>query len=133
MAENALQSLLLTVILLTSLAVISAAVACWQAFRSTRLTNSLRAQLQTPTSAARLETLAAEQAEFASSLQKITTTVKRLSSRYGMAELRERRADEEPPPVGAPKAQLRMFYGKKLGQSIGPEPRPVNFDRATED
>jgi len=86
--------------------------ACWiTVSRCTRYLKLLRSLQETPVSAARLETLAADQAEFASTLQKLTTTVKRLSSRYGMAELRERRADE-PPPVGTPKAELRLWYQK---------------------
>lgn len=96
--------------------------ACWIAvFRCTRLMSALRDLRATPSSAARLETLAAEQAEFAVSLQKISTTVKRLSSRYGMAELRERR-DDEPPPIGTPKAQLRLWYTRKTGFAPGTGP-----------
>jgi hypothetical protein len=46
---------------------------------------------------------------------------KRLRSRIGMRELRDRRADTQtsttetgaPPPPGASKAQLREFYGLK--------------------
>jgi len=36
--------------------------------------------------------------------------MRRLSSRAGMEELRERRANE-PPPLGTPKSKLREHYG----------------------
>jgi len=109
MAVAAAPWLLITLILST-FCTVGCALACWIAVsRCTRSAKQLRQLLQTPTSAARLETLAAEQAEFVSSLQKLSTTVKRLSSRYGMEELRERR-ENEPPPVGTPKAQLRLWY-----------------------
>jgi len=51
----------------------------------------------------------AEQAELFSTLQKLTTTLRRLSSRAGMEDLRERRSND-PPPIGTPKAQLREHY-----------------------
>src|SRR5688572_33424676 len=52
----------------------------------------------------------ADQAELFSTLQRLTTTMRRLSSRAGMEELRERRANE-PPPLGTPKSKLREHYG----------------------
>ena len=116
----------------------SCAVASWLAVsRSTRLTNALRERLQTPTSESRFATMEAEQAAFASSLQKLSSTVKRLSSRYGMAELRERRSEEEPPPVGAPKAQIRLWAARKIGAPIGQGPESaraqLRFERMSED
>jgi len=101
------------------------AVVCWRAVsRCTQLMNALREVQRTPTSAARFETLEAEQVEFASSLQKISKTVKRLSSRYGMEELRERRGNEETdaPPIGAPKTELRAWASRKVGAQIGQGP-----------
>lgn len=114
------------------------ASACWIAVsRSTRLTNALRELQRTPTSAARFETLEAEQAEFALSLQKLSSTVKRLSSRYGMAELRERREADAQPPVGAPKAQLRLWAARRTGvmPGVGPEfaKAQLKFERMSED
>jgi ABC-type nitrate/sulfonate/bicarbonate transport system substrate-binding protein len=50
-----------------------------------------------------------DQAELFSTLQRLTTTLRRLSSRAGMEDLREKRASA-PPPQGTPKAQLREFY-----------------------
>jgi len=51
----------------------------------------------------------ADQAELFSTLQRLTTTMRRLSSRAGMEMVRERKANEPPPP-GTPKAQVREFY-----------------------
>lgn len=61
--------------------------------------------------------MAADQAALFSTLEKLTTTVKRLSSRNGMRELRETHATA--PPHGASKAQLREFYG--ISRMSGPE------------
>lgn len=115
----------LCIAILSLLLAATCAVACWRAVsRCTQLMSALREVQKTPTSAARFETLEAEQAEFVSSLQKLSTTVKRLSSRYGMADLRERRANEEgdAPPVGAPKAELRAWASRKVGAQIGQGP-----------
>jgi len=73
---------------------------------------------QTPLSEAQLATLAADQAELFSTLGKLTTTVKRLSSRAGMQELRERREAPEAPPVGTSKAELLKHYG--MSGKVGP-------------
>lgn len=116
------------------------AIACWSAVsRCTRLMSALREVQRTPTSAARFETLEAEQAEFASSLQKLSSTVKRLSSRYGMADLRERRSadQDEEPPVGASKATLRLWAQRKVGAPIGAGPdfarQQLKLERMSED
>ena len=58
---------------------------------------------------AQIAALQTDQASLFSTLEKLTTTVKRLSSRNGMRELREEPAG--PPPVGTPKSELRKFYG----------------------
>lgn len=50
-----------------------------------------------------------DQAELFSTLAKLTTSMRRLSSRAGMEDLRERRS-HDPPPIGTPKAQLREHY-----------------------
>lgn len=54
----------------------------------------------------------ADQAELFSTLSKLTTTVKRLSSRAGMQDVRDRQGSTVP-PIGTPKAELRKFYGVK--------------------
>lgn len=137
MAANAAPWLLF--IAITSLCLAAGcALACWIAVsRSTQLTNALRELQRTPTSAARFETLEAEQAEFALSLQKLSSTVKRLSSRYGMAELRERQKGEEAPPVGAPKAQLRLWASRRVGAPLGAGPEfartQLNYERHSEE
>ena len=65
----------------------------------------------TPTSAtpSELASLQADVASLFSTLEKLTTTVRRLSSRQGMRDLREREAG--PPPIGTPKSELRKYYG----------------------
>lgn len=55
-----------------------------------------------------------------STLEKLTTTVKRISSRQGMRDLREREAEDAaaPPPPGTSKAALLRYYG--LSGKVGP-------------
>jgi len=100
------------VILISSLllAALSAIVSFRVASRSTQQRNWLRRQVLTQTSDAHYAKLRAEMLELCVALEKTNTTVKRLSSRAGMADVRERRANE-PPPLGTPKAQLRLHYG----------------------
>jgi len=86
------------------------ASACWIAvLRCSQMVRSLRALIATPPSETKLAALSADQAELFSTLEKLTTTVKRLSSRSGMQQLRER--DPGPPPPGASKAEVRRYYG----------------------
>lgn len=110
------------VMAITSLLVsASCAVACWIAVsRSSQLAKSLSDALTTPPSDAKLAQVLADQAELSSTLERLTTTIKRLSSRAGMEDLRSRRASEVdgPPPIGADKATLRRYYGL---QQSGPE------------
>lgn len=65
-----------------------------------------------PISDAHYLALRAEMAELSLTLEKLTTTVKRISSREGMRALRAERATGDAPPVGASKAELRAFYLK---------------------
>lgn len=62
--------------------------------------------------------LHADQAELFSTLEKLTTTVKRLSSRAGMADLRAGSKTEAPPPLGTDKATLLRYYG--MSGKVGP-------------
>lgn len=66
----------------------------------------------------RLSTVEADQVDLSSSQEKLHTTVKRLTSRAGMQELRERRSHSSPPPVGTSKADLLRHYG--MSGKIGP-------------
>lgn len=85
----------------------ASAIACWRlALRCTR------ALSRKPPSESTLAKLAVDQAELFSSVESLATTVKRLSSRRGMQELRSSRAASEAPPPGASKAELREFYLK---------------------
>jgi len=74
---------------------------------------------ETP-SLAHLARLEADQAELFSTLGKLTTTVKRLSSRAGMQDFRDRERAEtgEPPPRGTAKAELLRYYG--MSGKVGP-------------
>lgn len=77
---------------------------CGQAQKSAAMANEM------PPSHAALAKVSAEQAELFSILEKLTTTVTRLSSRQGMRDVRAREANA-PPPEGASKAELRKYYG----------------------
>lgn len=70
-----------------------------------------RALKRRPPSDATLVRLATDQAALSSSLESLAATVKRISSRHGMRELRSSRAASEAPPPGAPKAEVLAFYG----------------------
>lgn len=86
-----------TLCMLISMACCVVAVA---ALRSLRAFASSRPQK-------RLSDLELSQAELASTLESVTLSLKRLSSRQGMRELRARRADEAPP---ATKEEARARY-----------------------
>lgn len=89
--------------------------------RSTRSRKSPPAPAPTEISDAlllRMAQIEATQAELFSTLESLTTTVKRLSSRQGMRDVRARRATEDPPPIGAPKADLLRHYG--MSGKVGP-------------
>lgn len=64
--------------------------------------------------------LQADQAALFSTLESVTTTVKRLSSRAGMKALREERMTSTPEPPGpnASKAEKLAYYG--LTGAVGP-------------
>jgi len=70
-----------------------------------------RALKRRPPSESILNQLAVDQAGLSSALQSMATTVKRLSSRHGMQDLRSRQVASEPPPPGASKSEIRKFYG----------------------
>lgn len=60
----------------------------------------------------RVESLEVDQASLSSTLEKLTTTTKRLTSRAGMRELREKSSQSgNAPPIGTSKAELRRHYG----------------------
>ena len=81
----------------------------------------------TQISGAQLAAVQAEMAELFSTLGKLTTTVKRISSRHGMADLREREAQPVVPPVGAPKVELLRHYG--MAGKVGPEFARAQMER----
>jgi len=68
----------------------------------------------------RLAALEADQVDLSASLEKTHTTLKRLTSRAGMQELRARRRESSPaPPIGTDKASLLRHYG--MAGKVGPE------------
>lgn len=118
LTEESTVNALLWCSLLTSLLSILVAVGCVARCLSlaSRVTRALNRK---PPSASTLSKVVADVAELNSSFQSLARTLKRLSSRHGMAELREERANHSgPPPIGTPKPMLRQYYG--LTQS-GPE------------
>lgn len=125
--------LLITATLSTLLAVISAVVSWRGASRSTQLRKWLRVQLQTKLSQSALAALAAEQAEFSSTLSSLTKTVKRLTARYGMQDARAAQSEGDaakPPPVEAGKEALRRW-----ARENGKYPRavPPQFDESRQE
>lgn len=110
--------LLATSILSLLLAAGSVIVSFREASRSTRVRKWLREQVLTKTSEPRVAKLEADQAELFLILEKLTTALKRVTSRAGMQELREKRGNAPPPP-GASKAELRRYYG--IAGVPGPE------------
>lgn len=82
---------------------------------------------------AALAQLAADQAALFSTLEKLTTTVKRLSSRHGMQDLRERSSPSQTdPPPGTSKAELLRHYG--MSGKVGPAfaQAQLDIERTTE-
>lgn len=59
----------------------------------------------------RLLEVETELASLCSNFEKVNRQLMRLNSRAGMRELRARSSASEAPPVGAPKAELRRYYG----------------------
>lgn len=118
MDVSALLWSLITLISLLLLAVSYALVAWIKDSRSTRSKKPNDSPPPTPPSdAGKMAQLEADQAALFSTLEKLTTTVKRVSSRQGMRDLRAR--DEGPPPVGASKADLLRYYG--MHGKLGPD------------
>lgn len=125
MALNAAQWLLVTLIS-SGLLVVGFALASWLgASRSTRgrrppdLPEPTQNSLD-PSVTAALARLEADQAALFSTLEKLTMTVKRLSSRAGMQDLRaERASSTSEPPEGTSKAELLRHYG--MSGKVGPD------------
>jgi hypothetical protein len=120
--------LLGTVFLLMLLVALYASVRWMRGSASTRRPkpSSSTAPIQTSDLEARVAQMAADQAALFSTLEKLTTTIKRLSSRAGMQDRRERSKEERefadqasPPPVGASKTELLRHYG--MAGKIGPD------------
>jgi len=101
MAAYALLFLQTTLLLLTCWAARSANVSSKTVSRATQATKLI-------------ESLRIEVADLQSLFASLMDSHKRLRSRIGMKELREKAAEEPkrtgPPPPGAPKAELRAYY-----------------------
>ncbi len=100
----------ITATLWTSQVVLSVALYSKLVSRFTGLQKWARSQLMTPPSDAKLNELLADQVALSSALASVGKTVKRLSSRSGMEELRAERKSAAPPP-GASKEEVRKYYG----------------------
>ena len=111
-------SLLITLIASVSLLASSALIAWSLVSRSTRRAKQPPSSPTTQNSSEALATLVADQAALFSAFEKMALTVKRLSSRAGMRDVRDRQATEAP-PKGTPKAELLRHYG--MSGKVGPE------------
>lgn len=103
--------------LVTSITSLCLAAAC-VVVCSRMVSRAIRVLNRKPPSESTLAKLVSDQTALFSSFESMATTVKRLSSRAGMQGLRSSRAANEAPPVGAPKAEVRKFYGLN---TAGPE------------
>lgn len=98
------------------LSLLLAAACALHSFRlGSRVTRLLKARASAPQR--ELADLRTDVSALFSTMEKVCTTVNRLSSRQGMREHRARASSEAPPP-GASKGELRKFYGFT---SDGPE------------
>lgn len=117
---------LFLLITLTPLIWLAAAFALVRWLRGSASTHSRKPLASPPPTPvleeSRLAAMAADQAALFSTLEKLTTTVKRLSSRQGMRDVRDRQAASgdatTDPPIGAPKADLYRHYG--MAGKVGP-------------
>lgn len=113
MADPALLYSLATLIISTCFGV-GCVLACWKwASAATPRRKQPASEPATPTSG-QLAQLQADQAELFASLEKISQTMKRLSSRAAVQDHRARRNESDSnspaPPVGASKDDLRRHY-----------------------
>jgi hypothetical protein len=101
---------LLTTLILSIAWLAAYAIGRWlRASASTRAQKSKRSPEPTPTSVeSRVAQMEVDLAALFSTLEKLTTTIRRLSSRAGMQDLR---AAPSEPPLGTSKAELRRHYG----------------------
>jgi Zn-dependent protease with chaperone function len=78
----------------------------------------------------RLQELEADQVALSSTQEKLSTTVKRLTSRAGMRELRDQKnGSSSDPPRGTSKADLLRHYG--MSGKVGPEFAQAQLDYET--
>lgn len=123
MATFGAQFLLVTLICSLSVGAACAAGAWWLASRATRKRKAPPSTLSEGLEA-RFARIEADQAELFSTLERVTTTTKRLTSRAG---LRERQNSPDALPVGTPKAELRKAYG--IAGMSGPEQARMQLQR----
>lgn len=98
---------------------------CWLALRVrrfSRLASAATRRAQAPAQwESRLRDLVLAQESLSSNYEKLERLLQRLNSRAGMRELRAgKHQDAGPPPFGASKAQLRLYYGDQLAK-LGPQ------------
>lgn len=98
---------------------------CWLALRVrrfSRVASAATRRAQAPQQwESRLRDLVLAQESLSSNYEKLERLLQRLNSRAGMRELRAgERNQAGPPPFGASKAQLRLYYGDQLAK-LGPQ------------
>ena len=90
------------------------ALACWRADSRSTPKRKSPAEPSTPISDERYAKLQAEMAELYSTLESLTTTVKRISSRQALRDRQEKGTDPDELPVGTPKEILRKKYATQI-------------------
>jgi len=115
-------------------AIASLSLAAVFALRCSRLASTVTALLKLSPSAPQKEIadIQVDVSALFSTMEKLCTTVNRLSSRQGMRDLRSRTAEPEVPPPGAPKAELYKHYGFGMN-GPGFAQRQLELERKTPD
>lgn len=111
--ENWLLWSCLAMTLLSMCTAVVCAVAC-----SRLASRCIRALNRKPPSESTLAKLATDQAELFSSFESLATTVKRISSRRGMQELRSDRADQAEPGILSKNELRKRYIGSKSQAEI---------------
>lgn len=118
MGSPVLPFLLITMITSLASIVVCVAVLWRRASPSTPPPKPLASPPPIQPSLGALAQMQADQADLSSAVEKITTTVKRLTARQGMRDVRERREASAVPGTGASKLELLRHYG--LAGKVGP-------------
>jgi hypothetical protein len=109
----------------------SAGLAFWLASRSTQAKKRSPSPTLIAPSESHLARIETDQAELFSTLEKLNHTVKRLSSRQGMRDVRDQQQSSAEPPIGTSKAELLRHYGMsgKVGPDFARAQQQLELDR----